>query len=399
MALNVINTANTQVFVSFLMGNVTTGEIRLGSIELNNVSPITGLPTGALFSRKKETQDIYDVNQNLASKIQGREISTEQSISLELMEDFNHVLTQDIRVDITRSRDRLINIFQGAPFQHDGQDWRILGTGGNINLEPRMTGSTMLERHWKWLLYRQIEFIKDGTAYDITNKPKLMSNSLLPVANTESLGIMVEVYFYTGKNQVRNMLFPLSVFQNILTNMDNETNKFTTDMAIKADGLETHDLFINGGLTENEFFYECEEVDYFTGTLAPPAKLEANKKYLFIEKTTGEIRLVDNKIDVTDTTPFRDGTRFYIRRHKRDITGGTVNPCDPATDIEYSPVYVVSNKFTCTDNAGTANYSSKAVQWLMTEETTITNKEAFLLPIYRYDSEFGDFSLLNSTLG
>ena len=398
-SLNVINTANTQVFVSALIANVTSKAIRFVTIELNNVSPITGLPTGALNTRKKETQDIFDVNQNRASTLQGREIVGEQTISLELMEDFNHVLKQDVHVDITMSRDRMINIFQGAPFMHQDKLWRVLGTGGNINLEPRMTGSTMLERHWKWLLNRQIEFIKDGTSYDITNKPKLMSNPFLAVTNTESLGLMVEVYFYTGTNEVRNMMFPLSVFQAILTNMDNEVNKYTTDMMIKADGLETHDLFNKGGMTENAFFYNCEEVDFFTGTLVIPPTLKANKKYLFINDATKQIRLVDNKVDVTDTTPFLNGTKFYIRQHKRDITGGAVNPCDPSTEIEYSPVYVVANQFACTNNAGVAKYSSKAVQWLINEETTVTDEETLLLPVYEYKSELGDFGLVDSTLG
>lgn len=399
MALNVINTANTQVFISFLMGNVLTGEIKLASLELNNASPITGLPTGALNSRKKETQDIFGLNQERVSTLQGREIVSEQTINLELMEDFSHVLKQDVHVDITMSRDRLINIFQGAPFMHNGALWRVLGTGGNINLDARMTGSTMLEKHWKWFLNRQIEYIKDGTAYDITNKPKLMTNPFLPVTNTEALGLVVEVYFYTGTNEIRNMLFPLSVFQNILTNMDNEVNKFTTDMMIKADGLETHDLMINGGFTENEYFYLIEEVKFYSGTLTPPPTLEANKKYLFINEDTGKISLIDNKIDVTDTTPLYDGTKMYVRRHKMDTSGASTNPCDDTSAIEYSPVYIVAENFKCTNNAGVAKYSSKAVQWLINEETTITNKEAFLLHIYKFDSEKGDFALVDSTLG
>lgn len=82
-----------------------------------------------------------------------------------------------------------------------------------------------------------------------------------------------------------------------------------------------------------------------------------------------------------------------------DTSGASTNPCDDTSAIEYSPVYIVAENFTCTNKAGVAKYSSKAVQWLINEETTITKEKAFLLHIYKFDSEKGDFALVDSTLG
>lgn len=393
--LNVVNSATSLVYLTFLMARVATGEIRLGFIELNSISPLTNLPTGALNSRKKEVNNIYDAYGNKVGETSGQEITNDEAITVEFIEDFNQVLKQDIQIVQEASRDRLVSILIGGIFKIQGEDWRVLGVGGNINYNARMTGK-MLENDWKWLLDREVAYIKDGVAFSEDGVAVIERNSYLGRVNTESLGLVLEIYFYTGTNEVRNMRYPLSIFTNVRTNIDAESNKVTADMSIKADGLETQDFFVNGGATKNAYFYEVENIEFFTGTLTVPSTLEANKQYLFIEETTGEVRLVDNKIDVTETTPFRDGTRFYCRKYKLDVTAST-NPCDTNTDVEYTPVYVATHNFECINNAGTANYTAKAVQWLVNPETTVTNKESFLLFINEYQSDLSDFSIYDSS--
>ncbi len=393
--LNVVNSATSLVYLTFLMAKVSTGQIRLGFIELNSISTITGLPTVALNPRKSVVQPIYDAKCRKVGETSGREITNDESISVEFIEDFGHVLKQDRRIAQEASRDRLVSILMGGIFQVGGEDWRVIGVGGNINYKSRMTGA-MLENDWKWLFDREVAYIKDGIAFSETGVAVVERNSYLARVNTESLGVVLEVYFYTGTNEVRNMRYPLAIFTDIKTNIDSESNKITANMDIKADGLETHDFFVNGGSTENPYFYEVENVKFFKGTLTVPPTLKANKKYLFIEETTGEVRLVDNKVDITETTPFRDGTRFYCRKYDLGAVAST-NPCDTDDSVEFSPVYVATHDFECINKSGVANYTAKAVQWLVTPKTTVTDKESFLLFIDSYSSEIADFKPYDSS--
>ena len=390
-----VNNGNARVRLTFLAMEMVSKNIELFSIENKTIDPLSNLPTDPLFSRKYQYNNQFNMQGDFISKTQGQEQVEEQSITFTFQEDFMYVRNGKQVLDERLSRDSLIAILQGTMFTADGKKWRVLGNAGNINLNAKMLGNKMTNRHWKNLFYWENAFVKDGIALDGEGKAKTMQNSLLATVNISSIGMCLEVFIGAGTGETRVMRYPLVSFSQINTDMSGDVIKVTTNMGISADVIEAEDFFIAGGKQENGKFIRVDGVVAKTGLSAVPSEAKANEKWLAYDDVSGKVMYIVNQADKTNTTPLEVGTIFYLQKGDTGATSGSVQGlCQAGTGVvKKSPEFYVVGKYDC------SKPEAFLTRWNLDPEIATTSanaKEIFALKVNDFDELTSDFKRFNS---
>ena len=390
-----VNNGNARVRLTFLAMEMQSKNIELFSIENKTVDPLSNLPTDPLFSRKYQYNNQFNMQGDFIAKTQGQEQVEEQSITFTFQEDFMFVTNGEQKFDERLSRDSLIAILQGTLFQAGGKTYRVLGNAGNINLEAKMVGKNLTNRHWKNLFYWENAFVKDGIALDSNGNAKTMQNSLLSTVNISSIGMCLEVFVGAGTGETRVMRYPLVSFSQIMTDMSGDVIKITTNMGINADVIEAEDFFIAGGKQVNSKFIKVDGVVAKTGLSAVPSEAKANETWLAYDDVTGKVMYIVNQADKTSTTPLEVGTIFYLQKGDTGATAGaTQGLCQAGTGVvKKSPEFYVVGKYDC------SKPEAFLTRWNLDENIATTSanaKEIFALKVNDFDELTSDFKRFNS---
>lgn len=388
----ITNGSNTRVRLSFLAVELASKKISLFTIENRVADAFSGLPTDPLFPRKYQWTDNFNMQNEYIGQSQGQEQIEQFSIPFTFTEDFLFVKKYNEETNERLSRDMFVNILQGNLFTIGGKNYRVLGNTGNINLKAKMTGKNTNNK-WKNLFYWENAFVRDGIATSGEGVVETMRNPLLSSFSLSNIGMCMEVYIGAGSGETRVMRFPLVSFNQIKTNLDGETVKISTNMEIKADPIESKDFFVAGGKQVTGKFIPIHGYKYSAfsggGTYTVPAEAKANETFLDIDNTTGIVKLIKNKVDVTPTTPLEVGTIFYMLKDDTGATaGGATGLCQASGKVvKKSPTIFVVGTYDCTKP------ESRLTQWNLEDVTiTATNaKDIFPLHVLEWNENDLDF--------
>lgn len=348
----------SELLVSCLGRNLTSGSIDLYTILVTTKDPITGLNLDNFISGNFDVSYVKASNGTNVGNNLLDEVDPEGTIDITFKDDYNFISSNSYGF----CRNKLLGMLRGETFTIGSDTIEVVGTNGNIKTDTVKIPVANLNLPFKDLLYYEGNNLKISQGV-LNGQPTFRINSFINNYNRTRKCVALEFYTASGSGKQSSYLFPY-VAVNTVTHDEGDENMYSVSAIRICDAWERENYFSSGVSSEDELTTDNIreiEVDYIVEATSEPTDFgESGDVICKINPTTGvfEIKVSDGSAwqDPASAGTFIAQARIFSKNHTTDtIANATQRNCFVSTATAVSDM---------SNGQGTAYYTGSTPSYI-----------------------------------